>query len=98
MSKQITITNILSFLEGNTKFYIDKLDLLPKYYKEQVVWRASMCKESCLVENKCEHCGCNAERKLYVEQSCNDGKKFPDLMTKEEWEKYKEKNDIKIYV
>ena len=94
MSKEITLKNVLSFIEGNIKFQLDKLDVLPKYYKEQVVWRMSFCKDSCLIEGKCEYCGCDAEKKLYVEESCNKGEKFPDLMTKEEWEEYKKENNI----
>lgn len=99
MSK-VTIKNIRQYLEGNAKFYLDKLNQLPKYYKEQVVWRTSKCVDTCMIknENKCEYCGCEASKKIYVEESCNDGKVFPNLMTKEEWDEYKEKNDIKVYL
>lgn len=96
--QKITIEKIKSFLEGNTKFIIDEFKLLPKYYKEQVVWRASICKETCLEDNKCEYCGCTANKKIYVEESCNNGEKFPDLMPKEKWEKYKTENNINVYV
>jgi hypothetical protein len=97
--KKITITNVLQFIEGNAKAIADSLNLLPDYYKEQVVWRMNICKDSCINKNnECEYCGCTATKKLYVEESCNDGEKFPNLMTKEEWKKYKEENDIEIYV
>ncbi|MGO1819345.1 MAG: hypothetical protein ACTH0S_06640 [Senegalia sp. (in: firmicutes)] len=97
--KEINIKNIKSFIEGNTNYLKDKMHLLPKYYKEQVVWRASICKESCIEnENSCEHCGCEAGKKIYVEESCNNGEKFPDLMSEEDWEEYKKENDITIYV
>jgi hypothetical protein len=97
--QKITIKKIKSFLEGNAKFLLNEFDMLPKYYKEQVIWRASICKETCLANNdECEHCGCTASKKIYVEESCNEGKKFPDLMNKEKWEEYKKENNIEVYV
>lgn len=96
--QKITLSKVKSFLEGNTKFILDEFKLLPLYYKEQVVWRASLCKDTCLKTGACEYCGCPAHKKIYVEQSCNGGEKFPDLMTKENWTEFKKENDIEVHV
>ena len=96
--QKITLKKIKSFLEGNFKFILDEFDLLPLYYQEQVVWRASLCKDDCLKEGACKYCGCNANKKIYVESSCNNGERFPDLMSEKDWKKFKEDNDIEIYV
>jgi hypothetical protein len=42
----------------------------------------------------CIECGCSVPGKLYVKESCNSGKRFPDLMSREDWEKYKSDNNI----
>jgi hypothetical protein len=42
----------------------------------------------------CIECGCSVPGKLYVKESCNGGKRFPDLMSREDWEKYKSENNI----
>lgn len=96
--KEITISNVLSFIEGNTKYYMDNLNLLPNYYKEQVVWRTDKCKDTCMQNNECEYCGCPASKKVYVEESCNKGERFPDLMAEDEWREYKKENNIVVYV
>jgi hypothetical protein len=33
-----------------------------------------------------------------VEKSCNNGERFPDLMTEDEWAEYKKENNIVVYV
>jgi hypothetical protein len=49
-------------------------------------------------DNECEYCGCPASKKVYVEKSCNNGERFPDLMTEDEWTEYKKENNIVVYV
>lgn len=88
--------NILSFIEGYSKYYYNEVIGLPPHILEQVLWRMSICKDDCIPNNKCEYCGCNAEKKLFVIESCNEGEKFPDLMNIKDWEEYKKVNKIKI--
>lgn len=95
-NKRITVKNILSYIEGNTNWLLDVFDLYPEYKKEQVMWRLQICKMDCVKENACIYCGCPPERKAFVDTSCNGGDRFPDMMDKETWEKYKEQNNLNI--
>lgn len=90
----ITLTNIKQFIEGNVQMKLDGIGLKPKYYQEQIAYRMLKCQD-CLKRKACIYCNCDVPGKLYVSKSCNDGKRFPDIMGEVEWNKYKEKNGIK---
>lgn len=94
--REITLRNILSFLEGNTKYLFNLFGLYPTYKQEQVLWRLNICKLDCIKNGECEYCGCPPEKKAFVEESCNHGDRFPDMMDKETWEQYKIDNNIDI--
>jgi hypothetical protein len=91
--KKITLKNIKQFLEGNIQMHLDGLGLQPEYYKEQIAYRMLTCQD-CLKKNKCHYCGCDVPGKLYVKESCNDGKRFPNLMNENDWNEYKKRNKI----
>lgn len=86
----------MSYIEGNTNYLLDRYDLFPEYKKEQVLWRLQLCKEDCVKEGACQYCGCPPEKKAFVQTSCNKGDRFPDMMSKEEWEKFKDEKQINI--
>lgn len=86
--------NIASFIEGYSKFFYDEIIGLPEHIQEQVIWRLEQCKDDCVVTGKCKNCGCPTKKKVFVNKSCNGGERFPDLQTKEEWEEFKQKNNI----
>jgi hypothetical protein len=92
------INKIFQFIEGHLKMFGDKFDLLPEHQKEQFLFRVSICKDDCLKDKVCKYCGCMVPEKLYVWQSCNNGQRFPDMMEEDEWETYKEENNIKIEI
>jgi hypothetical protein len=92
---KITPKKILQFLEGNLKMFGEKIYLLSDHEKEQVAYRAMLCKDECVELGYCKYCGCDLPGKFYVRESCNSGEIFPDLMKKEDWEKYKLENNIK---
>ncbi|MGK2864876.1 MAG: hypothetical protein ACSLE0_23290 [Chitinophagaceae bacterium] len=94
--RQITFKNILSYLEGNTKYLMSTFGLYPTHKQEQVLWRLNICKVDCVKNGECEYCGCPPEKKAFVDKSCNDGDRFPDMMDEETWEKYKLTNNIDI--
>jgi hypothetical protein len=89
------VEKIVSYVEGNLKMLADKFQLLDWHKKEQVLYRMNVCKHTCLPKGKCEVCGCTVPNKMYSMYSC-DTKKFPDMMGKEEWEKYKKENNIHV--
>jgi hypothetical protein len=94
MSKEITISNIKSYLEGNGQRILEELKLQPSHIKEQIVYRRLLCKDDCAKTNKCIKCGCDFKGKTSVVKSCNNGERFPDLMGKSEWEEFKKDKNI----
>lgn len=92
---EITLKNIYAFFQGNLRMLGDRYNRLPAHQKEQVLWRLEICKDTCVKNGKCQYCGCKVPGKLYATSSCNGGKKFPNLMMKNEWEMYKKINNIK---
>lgn len=93
MSQKITLSNIKQYIEGNTQLVLENLNLQPYHLKEQIAYRRLICKNDCAVEGKCIKCGCEFLGKTSVKQSCNPDR-FPDLMDKENWDKYKIENNI----
>jgi hypothetical protein len=94
MKQKITLHNIKSFLEGNFQLGLEQLNLQPQHIQEQIAYRRLLCKDDCAVKNECIICGCDFKGKTSVKESCNLDR-FPDLMSKVEWELYKKENDIK---
>lgn len=74
----------------------DNFGLLPEYQREQVLYRANICKDDCLKLGYCVNCGCDFPGKLYNNTSCNAGERFPDIMNKPDWDEYKKENKIVI--
>lgn len=95
MSK-LNIKNIKSFVEGHSKLFLNRLGLFPKHKQEQILYRLDKCKNDCVPNGKCKFCGCPPHKKAYVNESCNGGIRFPNMMTPTEWEDYKAKMNIKI--
>jgi hypothetical protein len=87
---------VLQFIEGNVKMLGDTFHILPRHEREQVLFRADICKEDCMARGYCTYCGCNVPGKLYVNASCNGGARFPDLMTAQKWEEYKKEHGIEV--
>jgi len=90
------VRNIFYFIEGHLKRLGDKLNLLPKHEREQVVYRANVCKEDCMTYGYCIFCGCQVPAKMYVKKTCNGGKRFPNIMDSDSWEKFKKDNNINM--
>lgn len=95
MKQKITLKNILSYLEGNTRRAMEHLNMQSPHIKEQIAYRRLICKDDCAKRGACVYCNCEFYGKTSVEESCNKGERFPNLMSRVEWDKYKEKNDIK---
>jgi hypothetical protein len=91
---KITPKKILQFIEGNIKMLGDKFHLLPDHEKEQVMYRSQVCKDECVELGYCVYCGCDIPGKLYVKQSCNNGERFPDIMSKSDWDQFKIDHNI----
>ena len=91
MSKEITLSNIYNFIEGNTRLLTKTLQ--PQHIKEQISYRLLICKDDCAKQKECVKCGCEYPDRAYSKQSCNTDR-FPDFLSKLEWEEFKIKNKI----
>lgn len=93
---RINIKNIKSYLRGHSNLFLDSLGQYPKYKQEQVLYRLSLCKDDCVPTGKCKHCGCPPNKKVYDPISCNGGERFSDMLGEEDWNRFKETNNIVI--
>ena len=64
-----------------------------KHIKEQIAYRLLKCSNDCAKKGECIVCGCNFPDRAYSTKSCNT-KRFPDFLSKVDWELYK-KSKIK---
>ena len=97
---KITIKNVKGFLQGNLRKLKEKILKLPldDYIKEQIEWRAEQVaikSPECLEKGEC-YCGCTMPNKMYEDRGCEgwevgnkSGPCYPDMMNKEDWEKFK---------
>ena len=92
MSKEITLNNIYNFIEGNTRLFTKSIQ--PDHIKQQIAFRMLKCKDDCMITKECKYCGCDVPGKMYVSKSCNNGDRFPDLMSKVDWEEFKKDKNI----
>jgi hypothetical protein len=93
---KIKLKDIKNYIEGNYKFYKDKLIDSPEYIKEQVYYRLYVCKDDCVKEGKCKYCSCPPHKKSWIKESCNNGERFPQLMEKDSWESFKVRNNVDV--
>lgn len=93
--KKITPTNIANYIFGNLKMLGDQLNLLPNHQREQVIYRSQICSD-CVSAGACKYCGCSVPGKLYNDESCNNGERFPSMMNATEWENFKASKNIVI--
>lgn len=86
MSKEITLSNIYNFIEGNIRLKTKSIQ--PQHIKEQIAYRLLKCKDDCANQSHCIICGCYFPDRAYSSESCNT-ERFPDFMSKTDWELYK---------
>ena len=94
MGHKITFKNIASFIEGNANMIVSELGAQPQHLQEQFAYRMLKCKDDCMITKECIKCGCSVPGRLFTSESCNNGERFPDLMSRTDWEEYKKENDI----
>lgn len=93
---KVSISSIKSFARGHSNLLLRRLGLYPQFKQEQVLYRLSVCKDDCVRTGRCMNCGCPTYEKMHDPISCNQGVKFPDMMDKEDWDEYKNDNNIII--
>lgn len=91
---QINPKNIKGFIQGNfRKFMEDYPGVVDDFIYEQVQWRLGIMDENCLKNKQCP-CTCDVPHKQYEDRSCEKGCYPPMFKTKEEWEQFKQDNEI----
>lgn len=90
-----SLYNIRNFFDGkwnkfkqNSKFFG-----LEQHIQEQAVYRASLC-EQCYEAPACLECGCGSPDLFYSPKKIDALGKWGEMLPKEEWEKFKEENNI----
>lgn len=82
------------FIQANYDYYKDKLfGNTPDHIREQIEYRLAVCANDCVVTGKCKVCSCPTKKKSWQIKSCNPVR-FPDMMDKDSWEKYKNETGI----
>ncbi len=93
MSKKINLNNIFNYLQAHSRKLYDLFIGLKSHEKEQIEYRMSKCSNDCALKKECIMCGCDYPDKLFQIKSCNP-ERFPDIMNRVEWDKFKLKNKI----
>ena len=92
---QITVENIRGYLQGNLRKFLSTLpNGVPDYIMEQIQYRLSEMDINCLERGYCP-CNCSVPEKQYEDRSCERGC-YPDMMSKEDWERYKISHKIEL--
>ena len=91
MKHKITFQNIVNFIEGNSRLFLN--DLQPTHIKQQISYRMLLCKDDCAKTGHCIKCGCDYPGRIYTTESCNTDR-FPDFMSRIDWEEFKKDKNI----
>lgn len=97
---KINLKNIKRFLQGWYRYILYKLqkhedpeslNLLPLHKQEQFRYRLQIMDKQCLADGKCKICGCETPQLQMIDDAC-EGKCYPNMMSKEEWDEFKRRN------
>ena len=91
MSKEITLSNIYNFIEGNIRLFTKSIQ--PDHIKQQIAYRMLLCSKDCAITKQCIKCGCDYPGRVYTTESCNTDR-FPDFMSRIDWEEFKKDKNI----
>jgi len=63
MSKEITLSNIYNFIQGNARLFTKELQ--PQHIQEQISYRMLICSKDCAITKQCVKCGCDYPGRVY---------------------------------
>ena len=86
--RKISTKDIYNFIEGNGRILLNKYNFSSPHLQEQIAYRLLTCKNDCVKQGKCKVCKCPLPNRAFTTESCNK-ERFPDLMSEEDWNKYK---------
>lgn len=99
---RITFKNLKAVVQS---FY-RKNSFLPIHIYEQIIWRRTEIikkQPTCWESGYCKVCGCDIIGKSMEDRECsaaeiNEEPCYPFMMEKDEWNDYKLKNNIKLFL
>jgi hypothetical protein len=92
----ITPYNVRNFIEGTINFTKKKYNFLEPHIKEQAEYRQFLCKP-CVDNLKCHGCTCKVPNLFYAQNKIDADKKWGPMVSKEEWETFKEGDKYQEY-
>ena len=97
MKATITPENVWAYLQGKTRqklFHSKRFNwLLPLHIFEQINYRIFVMDKECYELGSCKLCGCETPALQMADKSC-DGKCYPEMMNKIDWDTHKYFNKI----
>lgn len=103
---KINLRNILAVIQSyfrkwqtKPKTFLTSGISLPQDKWEQIIYRKHtliVTKSPCWEAGYCLQCGCEFPDKLFEDRSCEKNC-YPEMKTPEDWEKYKQEQQIKLF-
>jgi len=87
--------NIKNYLNGRFNKFRAEWDILPAHIMEQALYRAILCKP-CYDAGKCHGCGCPTPDMFYSTTKVDSDGKWDKMLNKEDWDIFKEENEIDL--
>lgn len=92
MMKQLTIKNIIAYLQGNIRYalYYSRFKfLIRKHIREQIKIRIDSMDRECFNNGSCKLCGCKTTALQMANKAC-DKPCYPKMFSRKKWNKVKE--------
>lgn len=96
--KPINAETAKYFIQGHIRSFAKNFGIVEDRILEQASWRETLVKEKnpkCYENGACEYCECPLKESLISDSECKHGC-YPRMLSKLEWEKAKEINNIKF--
>lgn len=98
MKHKITIENIISYIQGNVRYYLyyNKFKfLIFKHIREQYEIRIDSMNKDCYNNGSCIKCGCVTTKLQFANKKCK-GNCYPNFLNKKDWKTFKKTRLRKI--
>lgn len=89
--------DVQNFIKGNWNYLQFQLEsrFIKQEVKEQALYRAMLC-SPCLEEGKCKICHCSTPAMFFAPDKKDALGNWGEMLKKDQWNKFKEENDISI--
>lgn len=94
--KKINLTTIRYYLQGNLRSLASNFGITEQHILEEAQWRLGEIKDKspkCFKEGECIYCQCELKELVLSDAACDHGC-YPHMRNKEEWNQFKQTNNI----